>query len=277
MRVDRPRVWAIRSSEAAPCVVAAGVESDSRLVRSEVHMYISRITLLALAAAAGSASAQSASVFLNASSNTVSPGGSITVTLSVDPDVGGAGAGVFGPSGLFGFGGEISLGGDRASDASASNASILAGLPSGNTVMTGDSGVRVGAGRGLDVALPALATDLISFDVGVDGAAAAGSFTIDYAGAIVLVESDALVTYSTSPGANQSTLGVATLTITVGQSGCNAADLAPPVGVLDLGDVDAFIPAFLSGDPSADLAGPFGVLDLADVDTFIVAFLGGCP
>jgi len=62
-----------------------------------------------------------------------------------------------------------------------------------------------------------------------------------------------------------------------GTPGCHAADLAEPFGILDLADVDAFIPAFLAGEPLADLAEPFGVFDLADVDVFIPAFLGGCP
>jgi len=62
-----------------------------------------------------------------------------------------------------------------------------------------------------------------------------------------------------------------------GIGGCNEADLAEPFGVLDLGDVQAFIAAFTGGDLAADIAAPFGVLDLADVQTFISAFTGGCP
>lgn len=65
--------------------------------------------------------------------------------------------------------------------------------------------------------------------------------------------------------------------ITEGAVGCNAADLAEPFGVLDLGDVQAFIAAFVAGDALADLAEPFGVLDLADVQAFAGAFVGGCP
>lgn len=55
------------------------------------------------------------------------------------------------------------------------------------------------------------------------------------------------------------------------------ADLAPPSGVLDLGDIDTFIGGFLGGDPIADLAPPAGILDLDDIDAFIASFLGGCP
>lgn len=59
--------------------------------------------------------------------------------------------------------------------------------------------------------------------------------------------------------------------------GCNAADLAPPYGVLDLADIQAFVTAFLAQDPAADIAPPFGVFDLADVQAFVTAFTGGCP
>lgn len=58
---------------------------------------------------------------------------------------------------------------------------------------------------------------------------------------------------------------------------CNASDLAPPFGVLDLADLIAFVSAFTGGDPAADLAPPFGVLDLADVGAFVTLFLAGCP
>lgn len=65
-------------------------------------------------------------------------------------------------------------------------------------------------------------------------------------------------------------------------AGCvSEADLAPPAGVLDLADVQAFVNAFVGGDPmsdpSADLAPPAGVLDLADLQAFIGAFVAGCP
>ena len=60
-------------------------------------------------------------------------------------------------------------------------------------------------------------------------------------------------------------------------SGCNPADIAAPFGVLDLGDLQAFISGFLAADPIADLAEPFGVLDLSDVQTFIAEFVAGCP
>jgi len=54
-------------------------------------------------------------------------------------------------------------------------------------------------------------------------------------------------------------------------------DLATPIGVLDLADVDAFITGFLAGEPRADLVQPFDLIDLADIDEFINAFSNGCP
>jgi hypothetical protein len=58
---------------------------------------------------------------------------------------------------------------------------------------------------------------------------------------------------------------------------CNAADLSLPFGVLDLGDLNAFVQAFVNQTPAADLAAPFGVWDLADLTAFVGAFLAGCP
>lgn len=46
-------------------------------------------------------------------------------------------------------------------------------------------------------------------------------------------------------------------------------------GVLDLGDIQAFVSLFLAGDIAADF-NPDGVLDLGDVQAFAAAFLAGC-
>lgn len=61
-----------------------------------------------------------------------------------------------------------------------------------------------------------------------------------------------------------------------GEGGC-VADLAAPLGVLDLADLQAFVVAFIAGDGPADVAAPFGVFDLADVKLFVTVFLAGCP
>lgn len=59
--------------------------------------------------------------------------------------------------------------------------------------------------------------------------------------------------------------------------GCAIADLAVPLGVLDLGDVGGFVSAFQNQFPVADLAEPFLIFDLADIVAFIDAFVAGCP
>ena len=63
----------------------------------------------------------------------------------------------------------------------------------------------------------------------------------------------------------------------VGGGGCNAADVAPPLGVLNFSDVIAFLTAFGGMEPLADLAPPSGVYDFTDVIAFLSAFSAGCP
>lgn len=58
---------------------------------------------------------------------------------------------------------------------------------------------------------------------------------------------------------------------------CNPADLAEPFDVLDLGDLQAFVTAFVGGGSAADLAAPEGVFDLADIQAFVTEFNAGCP
>ena len=57
---------------------------------------------------------------------------------------------------------------------------------------------------------------------------------------------------------------------------CGPADLALPVGTLDLLDVVAFVTAYGAGDDDADFDGS-GIVDAADIDAFITAFVAGCP
>lgn len=54
------------------------------------------------------------------------------------------------------------------------------------------------------------------------------------------------------------------------------ADLAPPFGVLDLNDVNAFISGFLDQDPISDLDGN-SIWDLNDIGIFGASFMAGCP
>ena len=62
----------------------------------------------------------------------------------------------------------------------------------------------------------------------------------------------------------------------LGAGQCNHADISAPYYVLDLSDIQSFIPAFLNDDPAADFADPSGILDLADVTAFVSAFNAGC-
>ncbi|MEM1184174.1 MAG: G8 domain-containing protein [Planctomycetota bacterium] len=62
-----------------------------------------------------------------------------------------------------------------------------------------------------------------------------------------------------------------------GANACTPADIVAPFGVLDGGDIDAFVGAFTAGDTIADLAPPFDTIDLSDIDAFIAAFVAGCP
>lgn len=62
----------------------------------------------------------------------------------------------------------------------------------------------------------------------------------------------------------------------VAPAGCNPADIAEPLGLLDLNDVTTFIAAFVDHDPIADLDSN-GLLDLNDVNIFVSSFLAGCP
>ena len=59
--------------------------------------------------------------------------------------------------------------------------------------------------------------------------------------------------------------------------GCNAADLVEPYGILDFGDVLAFLTGFGAGDPVSDLSEPLGIFDFDDVLAFLTAFGTGCP
>ena len=61
-----------------------------------------------------------------------------------------------------------------------------------------------------------------------------------------------------------------------GPAGCNPADLAAPLGILDLADVQAFVVGFTAMEPIADLDAN-GVFDLTDVQMFVASFTNGCP
>lgn len=54
------------------------------------------------------------------------------------------------------------------------------------------------------------------------------------------------------------------------------ADLAPPLGTLDLADIAVFVQSFQAQQTPADLD-QNGLFDLADIAIFVSAFSDGCP
>jgi len=58
---------------------------------------------------------------------------------------------------------------------------------------------------------------------------------------------------------------------------CKPADIALPLGVLDLADTLAFVTLFNADHPLADVAESCGVWDQTDLTTFVEEFTAGCP
>ncbi|RMH28480.1 MAG: hypothetical protein D6692_05320 [Planctomycetota bacterium] len=61
-----------------------------------------------------------------------------------------------------------------------------------------------------------------------------------------------------------------------GPAGC-PADLAPPSGVLNIFDIQAYIALYNAQDPAADLAAPTGVWNIFDIQAYIALYNAGCP
>jgi hypothetical protein len=237
------------------------------------------VMIVGVAGFAGMAGGQSASLELTSAQAAVSPGDTVTVTAVVSYDLAGAGGGIFGNPGLYGFGGTVSAGGSGASDVSAESAVVSGDLASGSVSVTAASPmlVRAAGGRGLLDGLGDNPADVLTFDLTVDSEAEDGEVTLSFDGAVVLGLGASLNTFSTTPGDNQGTLTVTSLVLTIGSSGCNPADLAEPFGQLTFGDISAFLGAFSANDPSADLAAPFGQFTFGDISAFLGAFSAGCP
>ena len=84
------------------------VRAIARASRRSLDMKNSRfVAVSCVSACTIVASAQSASVGLVASNDQPAPGETVTLTLSSDFTLNGAGPGVFGDAGLYGFGGTV--------------------------------------------------------------------------------------------------------------------------------------------------------------------------
>lgn len=249
---------------------------------------------LSLACSAGLASAQSASVTLTAPSSAVAPGGTIAVTLNCSYDLAGAGTGVFGAAGFYGFGGDVTASGNATGDASAAAPLILAPLDSGDTVTLAAGGnlLRAGAGRGLSGGLATNPIAPLTFDVVIDPAATPGTtLTLDFDGAVVLVRDDALEAFSTSPGVGQSSLTTMPLVLTIGTAGCSPADVTTdgssngiPDGEVTLSDFSFYLGLWGASDSAADLTTdgtsngiPDGAVTLSDFSFYLGLWGAGCP
>ncbi|MBZ0171842.1 MAG: hypothetical protein K8E66_05635 [Phycisphaerales bacterium] len=118
-------------------------------------------------------------------------------------------------------------------------------------------------------------------DFGVFASPISGDVTSDGSTVTLSGSLDIDATQTVIDGIADLTLVGAATIVATGEApqpaGCNAADIAEPFGVLDLGDISAFVTAFVAQDPVADLAPPAGVFDLADLGAFVSAFIGGCP
>lgn len=69
---------------------------------------------------------------------------------------------------------------------------------------------------------------------------------------------------------------LAQVTVTFALTGCNAADLASPIGVLDFFDVSTFLTLYTSEDSLAD-TNQDGQFNFFDVSRFLQLHIDGCP
>jgi len=92
-----------------------------------------------------------------------------------------------------------------------------------------------------------------------------------FSGVLAIVDDAAVVTSRLTLGATSSTAA----TIRLADCSPCPADISGD-GLLDLTDLTDFLAAFIGGDLAADLAAEFGVLDLGDIIAFVQLFVAGC-
>ncbi|MEM9066775.1 MAG: GC-type dockerin domain-anchored protein [Planctomycetota bacterium] len=257
-----------------------------------------------LVGAAAPAMGQSASLEVVPQSGAAAPGDSVGIDLVVTFDTGGAAAGAFGSSGLYGFGGDANLLAGTASDVTASMQLLNPAFAFGPTVTagTGPSLMRAAAGRGFAGGLSAGPVNVAGFSLDIDPGAAEGSFEIGFDGSVVLAIGDQLQTFSTNPGPNQNSLTVTSGTIMVMSTACigdvtttgatlqGQPGFGIPDNIVDLDDLGYYLGFFLANDASvadvtssgATLEGqpgfgvPDGVVDLDDLGYYLNFWLQGC-
>lgn len=200
--------------------------------------------------------AQTATVRLESSSVSVLPGSSVAVSIDVDFDPATAGSGVFGPAGLYGFGGTVEASGDAAANSSASDVAIHTALvlgPIAEPLATLPEITRAAGGRELTAnKLTASPQTVMTFDIDIDSDAVPGDVvTVRFTGSVVLSLGDDLLTFSTSPGVNQEVLGIVPLNLTIASSRlCADQNLD---GQVMPNDFTAWIDNFNAGNLVADV------------------------
>lgn len=89
-------------------------------------------------------------------------------------------------------------------------------------------------------------------------------------------EEDNTVTFDLAVAPLDSRIAPHGLMVEVANPQACAADLAEPIGVLDVFDVLEYVTRFAARDLVTDFAAPFGRLDIYDILTYFREFLGGC-
>ncbi|MGP1272452.1 MAG: hypothetical protein ACTS22_03890 [Phycisphaerales bacterium] len=229
-----------------------------------------RTILLTATMTASAVSAQSASVQVQGPTGPVSPGTTVQITLAVTFDTAGAPAGIFGGSGLHGFGGELVASGPTAGDITAAAPTVATELPLGVAESIGSPPVlvRAAGGRAFEGGITASPSTVLAFDLVIDPNASSGEIEIGFDGAIVLVLGDTLATFSTDPGLNQSTLTTTPITLTIGGRLCADSNNN---GVADPGDFTAWVAAYNGSDLVADV-NQNGVTDPGDFTAWVAAY-----
>ncbi len=222
---------------------------------------------------AGHAAGQSASAALSASETTVAPGETVRVELLVTFDAGSVAPGPFGDSGLFGFAGTVEATGPAAADLNADAVAIdpRLGFATVGRTAAAPSVVTTGGGTGLSNAIAFSPATGFAFDLTIDPEAS-GSVDLAFDGAVVLVVGDDLVTFATTPGANQSTLSVSGVTLTVADDRLCADQNGD--GLVTPADFNGWILNFNAGDQRAD-TNQDGSVTPADFNGWILAFNQG--
>ncbi|MEL7472777.1 MAG: GC-type dockerin domain-anchored protein [Planctomycetota bacterium] len=230
------------------------------------------------------------------SSLTLRPGDAVHVTAQCSFDTAAAGPGVFGAPGFYGFAGQLALSGPSAANASISMPEVDAGLGFGSTatLLNGAQAVELAGGRGSKTPLAMGPTDVFTLEVVVDPAAIDGSFTLAFAGAVLLSVDAGLATFATSPTPAQGLLATLPLVFTIETSNaCAFADITTTgqcvtgsgEGVIDLSDFSCYLSEWASGTMFADIT-TTGVctpgvagdgVDLSDFSCYLSEWSGGCP